>query len=175
VASTTDKVGASGLLTFVVVRHVIEQDGRVVVEEEQDLVYREEAVERTGETTAPDATTTTDGAWEVPVDPVLLFRFSALTYNAHRIHYDRDYSRDVERYPGLVVHGPLQALAMAECARRSGARGRLEMSYRLVSPLFDGQGMFADVETGPGGWSTRIADRGGRTTARGVVSTIPSA
>ena len=58
-----------------------------------------------------------DGEREIPVSPALLFRFSALTYNAHRIHYDRDFARDVEGYPGLLTHGPLQALAMAEAAR----------------------------------------------------------
>ena len=62
-----------------------------------------------------------DGEWSIEISPTLLFRFSALTYNGHRIHYDRDYARDVEGYPGLVTHGPLQALAMAEAARARGA------------------------------------------------------
>ena len=83
-----------------------------------------------------------DGEWEIEVSPTLLFRFSALTYNAHRIHYDRDYCRDVESYPGLLTHGPLQALAMAEAARAAGhADGALTFEYRLVSPLFDYQGL----------------------------------
>ena len=76
----------------------------------------------------------------------MLFRFSALTYNAHRIHYDRDYARQAEGYPGLLIHGPLQALAMAEAARAAGYRGdpqggRLCFDYRLTAPLFDHQGM----------------------------------
>ena len=71
--------------------------------------------------------------------PPLLFRFSALTYNGHRIHYDRDYARDVEGYPGLVTHGPLQALAMAEAARARGVG--TACAYRLVAPLFEHQGL----------------------------------
>ena len=74
--------------------------------------------------------------WEVEVSPTLLFRYSALTYNAHRIHYDRDFCRDVEGYPGLLVHGPLQATLMAEAARRRGVAtsGRVQFDYRLLSP-----------------------------------------
>ena len=79
-----------------------------------------------------------DRDWPVEVNPVLLFRFSALTYNAHRIHYDRDYAR-AEGYPGLVVHGPLQALLMAELARPQ-LPARRDYSYRLVAPLYDGPG-----------------------------------
>jgi 3-methylfumaryl-CoA hydratase len=74
--------------------------------------------------------------WPVTVDPVLLFRSSALTYNAHRIRYDREFAR-AEGYPGLVVHGPLQALLMAELARPLDPA---EYSYRLVAPLYEDQG-----------------------------------
>ena len=101
------------------------------------------------------------------MDPVLLFRYSALTYNAHRIHYDRDYARS-EGYPGLLVHGPLQALLMAELARRPG-RSAAEYSYRLVSPLYDGQGLV--VSAAPDGDAVRVAcrDAAGRVTATGVI------
>jgi 3-methylfumaryl-CoA hydratase len=102
------------------------------------------------------------------VDPVLLFRFSALTYNAHRIHYDRDYARDVEGYPGLVTHGPLQALAMAESVRRTGVTAT-SLDYRLVSPLFDHQGLIVSgVESGSG-HAVIVRDLGGRVTAKGQV------
>ena len=89
-----------------------------------------------------------DGERAIEVSPTLLFRFSALTYNAHRIHYDRDYARDVEGYPGLLTHGPLQAVAMAEAARVAARRddedpGDLLFDYRLTAPLFDHQGMVA--------------------------------
>ncbi len=102
-----------------------------------------------------------DGEREVPIDPVLLFRFSALTYNGHRIHYDRDYARDVEGYPGLVVHGPLQAILMAEAARgRGSSAGTFE--YRLVSPLFDHQGLVVSA--------SQVRDRSGRVTATGKLA-----
>ena len=112
---------------------------------------------------------TVTGVRTVEVDAVLLFRFSALTYNAHRIHYDREYARG-EGYPGLVVHGPLQALLMAELARPPG---RCEYSYRLVAPLFEDQGLV--VSATPEGETTSVScrDAGGRVTATGVVGPVP--
>ena len=111
------------------------------------------------------------------ISPTLLFRFSALTYNAHRIHYDRDFARDVEGYPGLLTHGPLQALAMAEAARAAegarttGASAARERSfeYRLVSPLYDHQGMVVSAFPGEDATSTAVRDRYGRQTARGTL------
>jgi 3-methylfumaryl-CoA hydratase len=103
--------------------------------------------------------------WPVTVDPVLLFRFSALTYNAHRIHYDLPYAR-AEGYPGLVVHGPLQALLMADLARASRPA---EYSYRLVAPLYDDQGLI--VSAWPDGAAVRVScrDATDRVTATGVI------
>ena len=100
----------------------------------------------------------------VTVDPVLLFRFSALTYNAHRIHYDREFARS-EGYPGLVVHGPLQALLMAELARAGS-----EYSYRLVAPLYEDDGLI--VSGAPDGDAVRVScrDTTDRVTATGVIS-----
>jgi 3-methylfumaryl-CoA hydratase len=99
------------------------------------------------------------------VDPVLLFRFSALTYNAHRIHYDREYAR-AEGYPGLVVHGPLQALLMAELARPAGSH----YAYRLVAPLYEDQGLI--VSAVPDGDAVRVScrDAADRVTATGLIS-----
>jgi len=175
-ASSAVKEGRTGPLRFVTVRTEISQGGQVVVSEEQDLVYREPAV--SGEAPAPagavrpamapaGAVVAGDGDWVVEVDPVLLFRYSALTYNAHRIHYDRDYARS-EGYPGLLVHGPLQALLMAELVRRSGVPAS-EYSYRLVSPLYDDQGLV--VSAVPDGDATRVScrDAAGRVTATGVI------
>jgi 3-methylfumaryl-CoA hydratase len=101
----------------------------------------------------------------VTVDPVLLFRFSALTYNAHRIHYDLQYARG-EGYPGLVVHGPLQALRMVEQVRPIGS----EYSYRLVAPLYEDQGLI--VSAAPDGDAVRVScrDTADRVTAIGVIS-----
>jgi len=118
VIRTAEKEGKSGLLTFVTVRSDIEQGGRLAIADEQDIVYRAPgstlpAKSNTAETPAPM------GSLALDVDSVVLFRFSALTYNAHRIHYDSAYAAQ-EGYPGLVVHGPLQALMMGELIRRSG-------------------------------------------------------
>ncbi|HEU5384776.1 MAG TPA: MaoC family dehydratase N-terminal domain-containing protein [Streptosporangiaceae bacterium] len=174
-ASSVAKEGRTGPLRFVTVRTEISQGGEVVVAEEQDLVYREPAVAGEPSASAEAAKTEVtagaeaagDGDWVVEVDPVLLFRYSALTYNAHRIHYDRDYARS-EGYPGLLVHGPLQALLMAELARRSGVPAS-EYSYRLVSPLYDDQGLV--VSAVPDGDAVRVScrDAAGRVTATGVI------
>jgi 3-methylfumaryl-CoA hydratase len=170
-AGATVKQGRSGPLHFVTVRSEISQGGQVVVAEEQDLVYREPAPPapaRSGESTAP-AADGRDRDWLVEVDPVLLFRFSALTYNAHRIHYDREYAR-TEGYPGLVVHGPLQALLMAELARREADLPvPCEYSYRLVAPLFDDQGLIVSAAAEEDEVQVAVRDRAGRATAAGVI------
>lgn len=168
VLSTQDKQGRSGALTFVVVRHEIVQAGQVVVDEQQDIVYRDAS----GPVGAPDGGAVLPPAadeWSIDVTPTLLFRFSALTYNAHRIHYDRDYTRDVEGYPGLLTHGPLQALAMAEAARARGWGGDVFFEYRLVSPLFDHQGMVVRAVPEPGRVTTAVRDIHGRQTATGTL------
>jgi len=107
------------------------------------------------------------------VNPVLLFRFSALTYNAHRIHYDRDYAR-AEGYPGLLVHGPLQALLMAELARPDLPPARCDYSYRLVAPLFDDQGLIVSAATEKDGVRVAARDKAGRITATGVITERPA-
>jgi 3-methylfumaryl-CoA hydratase len=174
VESVQDKHGRSGRLTFVTVQHQILQRGRIVIDEQQDIVYRD-AVPSPGPASArPDeepAIPPADGEWAIAVSPTLLFRFSALTYNAHRIHYDRDYARDVEGYPGLLTHGPLQALAMAEAARAAGGDdGDRSFDYRLLSPLFDFQGMVVGARRESDTVVTAVRDRHGRQTAAGTLS-----
>lgn len=183
VLAVTEKQGRSGRLTFVTVGHQVSQDGTVVISEEQDIVYRDEAgppasAADSGSASASAAAGTVvppgAGEWEIEVSPSLLFRFSALTYNAHRIHYDRDYARDVEGYPGLLTHGPLQALAMAEAARapdHADHAGSLAFDYRLISPLFDFQGLVVSAAARPDGATVTAArDRNGRQTAAGRLS-----
>ena len=170
VLSTQDKEGRTGRLTFVAVGHEISQGGRIAVRERQDLVYRAPAALEPGPDTAP---LPVDGdEWSIDVSPTLLFRFSALTYNAHRIHYDRPYAREVEGYPGLLTHGPLQALAMAEVARARYPLGDagFAFEYRLVAPLFDHQGLVVRARAGDDGIETVARDSGGRTTARGTIT-----
>jgi 3-methylfumaryl-CoA hydratase len=175
VLSTAEKHGRSGRLTFVTLGHQILQQGQLVIDEQQDLVYREAASPATALATMPGDPAPADaGEWEIEVSPALLFRFSALTYNAHRIHYDREYARDAEGYPGLLTHGPLQALAMAEAA---GAAARADVDdargasfeYRLTSPLFDYQGMIVKAVRGLQGTLTSVRDRHGRQTATGTL------
>jgi 3-methylfumaryl-CoA hydratase len=173
VLSVQEKQGRSGPLTFVVAGHQVIQNGRLVIDEQQDIVYREAA----GASARPEPAQAdhgpvlpaADGEWTIDVSPTLLFRFSALTYNAHRIHYDRDYARDAEGYPGLLTHGPLQALGMAEAARARGGEGYRSFEYRLLSPLFDHQGMVVKAVKGQAETSTAVRDIHGRQTASGTL------
>jgi len=127
VDSTAHKVGCSGPLGFVTLRHEIWQEGVLCVTEFQDLVYRTEAG---GARPQPPEAPEAGHLREVTFDTTLLFRYSALTFNGHRIHYDEDYARGVEGYDGLVVHGPLLAqLLMLEA-------GPLHtFSFRATAPL----------------------------------------
>lgn len=177
VLSVQEKQGRSGPLTFIVVEHQILQRDDVVIDEQQDIVYRE-APSPAGPPPAPPdegpAVPPADGEWVIEVSPTLLFRFSALTYNAHRIHYDRDYATRVEGYPGLLTHGPLQALAMAEAARAAGYLGvrhdgRLRFDYRLTAPLFDYQGMLVSAVPEQDAMMTAVRDIHGRQTATGTL------
>jgi 3-methylfumaryl-CoA hydratase len=170
--SVREKLGRSGPLTFLTVEHQILQRGRTVVSEQQDIVCRE-AVSPAGPVPAPGAeeqvVPPAAGEWKIDVSPTLLFRFSALTYNAHRIHYDRDYAREVEGYPGLLTHGPLQALAMTEAARSAEPGGGDHLfEYRLTSPLFDYQGMVVSATRKQDVTVTAVRDRRGRQTADGT-------
>lgn len=129
------KQGRSGRLCFVIVRHEIRNHAGVCVLEEHDIVYREESRATASETPAP-----INAAWQrtIAPDPVLLFRYSALTFNGHRIHYDRRYCEEVEAYPGLVVHGPLIATLLLDLLRRNMPRATVtQFDFRAVRPLFD--------------------------------------
>ncbi len=172
VLSVEEKQGRSGPLTFVVIGQQVLQADRVVIDEQQDIVYRDAVpsapapVAGAGQHPVVPAAA---GEWAIDTSPTLLFRFSALTYNGHRIHYDRDYARDVEGYPGLLVHGPLQALAMAEAARARGGGDHRFFEYRLAAPLFDGRGMVVSAAPGEEPIQTTIRDLYGRQTAAGTL------
>jgi 3-methylfumaryl-CoA hydratase len=137
VARAEQKSGRSGDLLVVSLAHEIEQGGRRVLTEEQDLVYRAAPTEPTPAPEGDERPATSDGGWAdaVRVEPPMLFRFSAVTFNSHRIHYDRAYATGEEGYPGLVVHGPLTAILLAESARRRGATAS-SFRFRAVAPLF---------------------------------------
>lgn len=138
IRAISERSGRSGSLVFVTVGYTISQDGRTCIEEEQDIVYRD--ADRTP-VPAPEAIglPPATGPLErtITPDPVLLFRFSALTFNGHRIHYDRPYATSVEGYPGLVVHGPLTAVLLLELVRRNIDRPVRTFRFRGLLPLFD--------------------------------------
>ncbi len=172
VLSVQNKQGRSGALTFVVVEHQVFQHGQLAVDEQQDIVYREAGSTSDRPENPPGATPVVPAGpdeWAIDTSPVLLFRFSALTYNGHRIHYDRDYARDVEGYPGLLTHGPLQALAMAEAARARGYGARPSLEYRLTAPLYDFQGLIVKATPAPDSITTTVRDLHGRPTASGTL------
>lgn len=137
IASVAEKAGSTGRLLFVTVRHAIEGPRGIAITEEHDIVYRglAGAAVRPGPPLAPPGGAVVR---EVVPDPVLLFRYSALTGNGHRIHYDRAYVTGVEGYPGLIVHGPLQATLLAELAQLQAPGKRLAaFGFRALKPVFD--------------------------------------
>lgn len=134
------KEGKSGTLVFVKVQHEIRDDRGVLVEEEQDIVYRD--APKAGAPVALGAVSreaeTPDWSRDIVPTEVLLFRYSALTLNGHRIHYDRPYATQAEGYPGLVVHGPLIATLLLDLVLRNRPDATLsEFAFKAVSPLFD--------------------------------------
>ncbi len=134
VETQTQKTGRSGPLGFVTLRHEIWQNAVLCATEWQDLVYREDADANAPKPIAPEARRDETDCRAVSFDPTMLFRYSALTFNGHRIHYDIEYARTVEGYGGLVVHGPLLAqLLMLMAHDLAGSLHRF--SFRATSPL----------------------------------------
>ena len=131
IISVEPKSGKSGNLVFVTVRHTVTVAGDIAVVEEHDIVYREAAAP--GTAPPPGKPAPANAVWrhEVMPDEAMLFRYSALIFNAHRIHYDLDYCRTEEGYPGLIVHGPLLGMLQIELARRlwtTGPSGHIAMT-----------------------------------------------
>ena len=132
------KTGKSGTLAFVTVEHEIASENIVHIVEEHDIVYRDLPAAGAVAPTPPAAPA--DALWNKRITPdaVLLFRYSALTFNGHRIHYDRSYVTEVEGYPGLIVHGPLIAtLLLGLLSEKMPTAQVVSFSFRAVSPLFD--------------------------------------
>lgn len=153
------KQGRSGALCFVTVVHEVSADGRPVLTERQDIVYRD--IDTGGAAKTPEPAPV--GQWSQPVDPTstLLFRYSALTFNGHRIHYDRAFCINDEGYPGLVVHGPMQATQL--CLYASDLRGTppKRFEFRSLSPLFDDATYTLHAEESAEGMTLWTARTGG--------------
>lgn len=138
ITGITSKSGRTGSLVFTTVDVRIAQDGATCIEEQQDIVYRgfgdpvPAPAVRDPEPLPPEGFGAT-----VEAGGPMLFRFSALTWNAHRIHLDRDWCRDVEGYPGLIVHGPLQAVLLAGLAEARAGRPLAGFDFRSEAPIFD--------------------------------------
>lgn len=183
IESVTSKAGRSGHLVFVKLRHAVHCNGGAdpAIVEFQDIVYRE--AKRAGDTEpparpapmaqiaqpapigssapmGPTATVAVAGAaWqrELVPDPVLLFRYSALTFNSHRIHYDRPYASAVEGYPGLVVHGPLLATLLIDLLRREAPNAEVaSFTFKAVRPTFDGAPLQVRGHVQPDGRTVRL-------------------
>lgn len=163
IISLESKSGRSGAMVFVVVRHTIYGSNEVVLVEEQDIVYRGAA--KPGDVQAVGKPADKTAKWQrsVNANSTLLFRFSALTFNGHRIHYDLPYATKEECYPELVVHGPLQAmLLLGECQRNMN-KPLSKFRYRGVAPLFQPQAFTVNsLETEPGKLELWTADSQGR-------------
>ncbi len=136
----TTKEGRTGTLVFVKVRHEVRCNGAAepALVEFHDIVYRE--AQRPDDVAPPPQAAPADAAWqrEIVPDDVLLFRYSALTFNGHRIHYDRKYVTEVEGYPGLIVHGPLIATLLIDLLRRQMPEAEVAtFRFKAVRPTFD--------------------------------------
>jgi len=138
IVAITPKRGRTGEMVFVTIRHTVTVGGVTVISDEQDVVYREAAVP--GAPPPEPTPAPKDAAWSEFVVPstVLLFRYSAITYNGHRIHYDGDYVRGAEGYPGLVVNGGLTLLLLLEAAVRNLGRTPRGVAVRNVRPIYCG-------------------------------------
>ncbi|RZI42348.1 acyl-CoA dehydrogenase [Herbaspirillum sp. HC18] len=138
IADISHKEGRTGPLVFVLVKHEIGNADGIAITEEHDIVYRDNP--KPDDPVVKPVAARGDHDWqrEIRPDDVLLFRYSALTFNGHRIHYDRRYVTEVEGYPGLIVHGPLIATLLMDLLRRNLPQAQVtKFSFRAVKPLFD--------------------------------------
>ena len=169
----TMKSGSTGMLCFVSVDHVFKSPRGVAIRERHDIVYRDMPTGGQNATPAkPSAAPAAARHCERHLaDPVLLFRYSALTFNGHRIHYDRDYVTKVEGYPGLIVHGPLQAALLIELAAKlHGGKAPASFVYRGLQPLFDGGEFSVNANDTPAGMELWTANSAGQPTMQGTAT-----
>ncbi|HZR75216.1 FAS1-like dehydratase domain-containing protein [Bradyrhizobium sp.] len=162
------KSGSTGQLCFVAVDHEYATSRGTAIRERHDIVYRD----ITTGSPAPAKSAAPPAAQHREThlaDPVLLFRYSALTFNGHRIHYDRDYVTKVEGYPGLIFHGPLQASLLIEFAAKLRGRVPKKFVYRGLQPLFEGE-FSVNANDVDGGLETWTANTQGAPTMKGTAT-----
>ena len=168
IADVTMKTGSTGVLCFVAVEHLITTARGTAIQERQDIVYREMSATPAAAPAKPAAPPLTAQHRESHVsDPVLLFRYSALTFNGHRIHYDLDYATRIEGYPGLIFHGPMQAAMLVEFAAKLRGAAPKKFSYRGVQPLFEGSEFSINANQTSAGMELWTANSEGQPTMKG--------
>src|SRR5260221_9654988 len=172
IADVTMKTGSTGALCFVAVEHTIATPRGVAIRERQDIVYRDLSAAQPSAPAKPAPPPPVAKHRESHMaDPVLLFRYSALTFNGHRIHYDRDYVTKVEGYPCLVFHGPLQAALIVELAARlHGGAAPKKLGYRGVQPLFESSEFTVNANKAASGMELWIANAEGQPTMKGTAT-----
>jgi 3-methylfumaryl-CoA hydratase len=172
IADVTMKTGSTGTLCYVSVEHVVTTPRGTAIRERQDIVYREMTSAQPAAPAKPAAMPPAATHRESHMaDPVLLFRYSALTFNGHRIHYDRDYVTKVEGYPGLIFHGPLQAALLVEfAAKHHGEVPPKKFSYRGVQPLFEGSEFSINANDTAAGMEVWTANSQEQPTMRGTAT-----
>ena len=170
VKTLTPKQGRSGPLVFTTLRDEISGPQGLAMTDEMDLIYREDA--KGAETPPPAQSRPGEPAWKrvVKADAPLLFRFSALTYNSHRIHYDYPYTTKIEGYPALLVTGPLQAVLLLDLARRNApSRNIAEFACRALRPIYEGTNIAVEGRPEGDGATLWTADDTG---ALGMTATV---
>ncbi|MCS3496636.1 3-methylfumaryl-CoA hydratase [Bradyrhizobium japonicum] len=170
IADVQVKSGSTGTLCFVSVEHSISSPRGVAIRERQDIVYREMTSSAPAGAKAPPPPPKAQHRETHVSDPVLLFRYSALTFNGHRIHYDRDYVTKVEGYPGLIFHGPLQAALIVEMAAKlHDGKAPKAFTYRGVQPLFEGTEFSINANATEAGMELWTANAEGQPTMKGTA------
>jgi 3-methylfumaryl-CoA hydratase len=170
ISDVTMKTGSTGTLCFVSVEHVVTTPRGIAIRERHDIVYRDIGGAPAAPKTPPSPPVAKHRETHVS-DPVLLFRYSALTFNGHRIHYDRDYVTKVEGYPGLIFHGPLQAAFIVELAAKlHNGQPPARLVYRGVQPLFEGGEFSVNANDNAGSVELWIANAEGRPTMKGTAT-----
>jgi 3-methylfumaryl-CoA hydratase len=172
ISDVTVKTGSTGVLCFVSVAHEVTTPRGAAIRERQDIVYRDvSTTPQAAPAKAPPPPPVAQHRETHVSDPVLLFRYSALTFNGHRIHYDRDYVTKVEGYPGLIFHGPLQATFIVELAAKlHGGQPPKKLSYRGLQPLFEGGQFSINANTTDDGMELWIANAAGQPTMKGTAT-----